>query len=649
MCGIAGIWNDAGASAAVQRMVGAIRHRGPDDAGVFHDERVAIGMARLAIIDVSPAGHQPMTTGNEVWIVYNGETYNFAALRSELEHQGVAFRSHSDTEVLLRLYERYGDAFLPRLRGMFALAIYDRRGGRGKERLLLARDHLGIKPLYYSRQGSRLVFASELKGLIAGGIAAEIDSESLRELLVFGSVPQPRAILRGVRMLAPGSRMIVTPEGSDEAPFWSLAVGRMPELARADRQERIAAVSAALKESVRLQMVSDVGLGAFLSGGIDSALTVGFMAELLDRPVSTFSVGYGDEGQDIDETGDAEIVARHLGTRHARVQVGAGDILRHLSHFAWSLDQPSIDGANSYFISQAARTGVTVAISGTGGDELFAGYPWFAAMRAFERELQGSPIKSAGFGLTASIVDRVAGQFPAQMGRERIDRLRRRISFLGRYGGLHRTFSAKHALAMLAAPRRAAAERTDLLAILRGQDALPAAPALARVTGLCLRGYTLNQLLRDIDAVSMAHSLEVRVPLLDPILCDLALSLPDEDKLRPEAAAPAGSYAATGVKRILLDVAERSSLLPAGLGRRPKRGFGMPFDAWLRGPLNEVLADTLSTDGVRKRGLFDERSVAKVHSDFMARRAGWSQVWLLMVTELWCRQVIDRPNGNGMR
>jgi asparagine synthase (glutamine-hydrolysing) len=648
MCGICGIWGGEGRDAA-SAMVSAMHHRGPDDFGTFADGRVTLGMTRLAIIDTSSGGHQPMKTDDEgVVLVYNGEFYNFREERQLLEAHGYRFKSSSDTEVLLRMYEHYGDDFLKRIRGMFALAIYDRRRGPGLERLLLARDQMGIKPLIYAHANGRLVFASEIKALVASGlIAPEVDPISLRLLLTYGSVYQPRTILRGVQMLLPAHRMII--EGGRERVerYWSLGLDRLDGLRRRPYEEKVEQMAAVLEESVRLQMVSDVPLGAFLSGGVDSSLLVALMARQVGHGrVKTFSVGFEAEGSDIDETGDAERTAAHIGTHHTRVVVRGEDVRDAISHIAWGLDQPTVDGVNSYYVSMAARQAVTVAISGTGGDELFAGYPWFAMMAFSEMEQRAAPAWKTIARATLAPALRLSlfNALPPGRVRRRVEQLRSTTDFRTRYVGIYNVFGTEGAARTLAPElrERALAGRSAHYD-LGVSDELQRGSAIERVTGVCLRGYTTNQLLRDIDAASMAHSLEVRVPYLDPVVADAALSLPDDSKLgvTPESwhAAPR-SYRDAGTKRILLDVAK--PLLPDGFDTLPKRGFGMPFASWLRGPLHEVMQDALSESQVRTRGLLDPAGVSFARDEFLAGRDDWPRTWLLMMLELWSREVLDR-------
>ncbi|HJQ32177.1 MAG TPA: asparagine synthase (glutamine-hydrolyzing) [Pyrinomonadaceae bacterium] len=648
MCGICGIWGEGdGRREAVSAMVSAMHHRGPDDRGVMADDRVALGMTRLAIIDTSVGGHQPMTTPDGlISVVYNGELYNFRGERALLEEKGYKFASTSDTEVLLRMYEHYGDDFLLRMRGMFAVAVYDRRRGAGRERLLLARDQMGIKPLLYARSGGRLVFASEIKALLAGGLVpAEVDPEALRLLLTYGSVYQPRTILRGVLMLPPAHRLIV--EGGRERVerYWSLGLDRVEGLRSRRYEEAVEELSAVIEESVRLQMVSDVPLGAFLSGGVDSSLLVALMARHSGHRVKTFSVGFGAEGRDMDETDDAGRTARFIGTDHTRVVVTGSEVRERIGHIAYGLDQPSVDGVNSYFVSQAARSGVTVAISGTGGDELFAGYPWFAETVVDTRmRAQVSPWRGMAKTMLANIARRPAFD-PLLEGRggSHIERLRNSAGFLARYAPNYRIFGVNGATRLLAPElRRAAGAGRSPHYDLAPLDEVPQGSVLERVTGVCLRGYTTNQLLRDIDAVSMSHSLEVRVPYLDPVVADAALSLPDEAKMGAAPSSAPRNYREAGTKRILLDVAR--PLLPEGFDTTPKRGFGMPFGAWMRGPLRDVVADALAEERTRARGWLEPSAVGGVRDAFFDGRAQWFEPWLLMMLELWAREVLDaRP------
>lgn len=643
MCGICGIWPGEKED-KVMAMISAMRHRGPDDQGVFSDERITLGMTRLAILDVTATGHQPMTTPDGgIWIVYNGETYNFAEQRSLLEKHGHTFMSDSDTEVVLRLYEQYGESFLSRMRGMFALAVYDKRRGPGRERLLLARDHFGIKPLLYAGDAQQFVFASELKALLASGlITPKIDVQALHGLLAFGSVAQPSTILTGVHMLPPGHRLIIDSGRITIERYWRLDTGRFPDVSRLGYADQIRRLRETLEDAVRAHMVSDVPIGAFLSGGIDSTILVGLMSRMSNHKVRTFSVGFESEGAPIDETDDAARASTFLGTDHTRVLVTGRDVRDRILDIAAALDQPSVDGVNSYFVSAAAASSVKVAISGTGGDELFAGYPWFAAMARAAPELHGrgplARIKRLASKLAAA---EYLNAIPTGIAARVLARIRASGDFIELFARQYQIFGVQEAQRVLA-PDLARTLNRPLRGRVRAANAdeLPNATTVARVSALCLRGYTQNQLLRDIDAVSMAHSLEVRVPFLDQVVADLAMSLPDETKLATRSAPVRSTvYRETGAKRILIDAVR--DLLPEDIDLQPKRGFSMPFGAWLRGPLREILEDTLSARSIGSRGLFNVAVADSIRRQFYQGRCSWALPWLMMIIELWCRQVLD--------
>jgi asparagine synthase (glutamine-hydrolysing) len=639
MCGISGIWggNDP---EAISRMVSALHHRGPDDSGVYCDERVKLGMARLAIIDIKPTGHQPMSNPEQtIWIIYNGEMYNFQEQRCHLEKLGYQFVSESDTEVVIRLYEHYGDDFLLRLRGMFALAIYDKRKGPGKERLLLARDQLGIKPLLYTEANGKFLFASEIKALLASKmVEPDIDPVALRLLLTFGSVYQPHTMLKNVKMLLPAHRLIIEHGQTHIERYWSLETDRHPELRDLAYREQVQVLSEALNECVRLQTISDVPLGAFLSGGVDSSILVAMMAREAGQRIKTFSVGFESEGAAIDESEDAQKTAQFLGTDHTHVLVRGSDVRERILHIASALDQPSVDGVNSYFVSWAARQGMTVAISGTGGDELFAGYPWFMNMVAEQNRPNSFLLRT----FSALVRQPIFDDFPIDSLRSRIYEARISSGFLNRFALQYQIFGSGGAAETISPElhKQAQTGRAEYYSLLE-IDELRTGSVIERVTGLCLRGYMNNQLLRDIDATSMSHSLEVRVPYLDSVFIDLALSLPDQTKLGPVSAGESGqkTYRSTGAKRILIDLGR--PYLPKDFDIQPKRGFAMPFNQWLGDSLKDIFLDTLSEKAVQSRGWFNVNTVSRIKQNFLEGRASWPQPWLLMMTELWASQVLD--------
>jgi asparagine synthase (glutamine-hydrolysing) len=446
-------------------------------------------------------------------------------------------------------------------------------------------------------------------------------------------------------MLPPGHRLVRGADGALRIDrYWRLERDRVPGLRQAGPDEQGQALGAALEEAVRLQMVSDVPLGAFLSGGVDSSILVAMMARIAGKRVRTFSVGFEAEGAELDESAAALRTATRLGTVHEHVPVRGADVRDRVRQIAAGLDQPSVDGVNSFFVSMAARRGVTVAISGTGGDELFAGYPWFADMAAWQSARAARPARALVKRCLGAVA-RAKGLDGALTGRlgDRLDQARSWDGFLGRYARCYRIFGARDAARLLAPALRrqaaaGAAEQRDLAPF----DELPDGSAIERVTGLCLRGYTCCQLLRDIDAVSMAHSLEVRLPYLDTRLVELALSLPDNTKLgKVENWRNQGdsTYRVTGAKRILIEFGR--TLLPPDFDLQPKRGFLLPFESWLRGPLREILADALDERLARDRGWLDAGGVVQVRDGFLAGRVDWTRPWLLIVLELWAREVLD--------
>lgn len=591
-------------------MVAAMHHRGPDDRGTYRRGRLALGMTRLAIQDLSLGGHQPMASPDgDVWMVYNGEMYNAPEERRHLEALGYQFRSSSDTEVILTLYRHYGPACLPRIRGIFALAFIDLRDDPDDPTVFLARDPLGVKPLLFGRgaDGS-FVFASEMKAILASGaIAPTVEPRALRCLLEHGSVFQPETLIRGVTMVRPAHCVTIRGGEAKIERYWRLGVDRRPELRSADYGEQVAAMTETLRETVQAQLIGDVPIGALLSGGVDSATLTAMMAVEVGKNVRTFSVGFGQELAAIDETDIAGRFADHFGTEHTRLEIGHEMVRAELDRIVDGIDQPSIDGVNTYFVSKAAGEHVKVAISGTGGDDLFIGYPWHAQML---RQRGGNDFLTA--------YSEAAGQF-------------------------HQTFSATD-VDRLIAPGLLARSPRDQRADYAAMDELAQFETVDRITALTLRGYTNNQLLRDIDAMSMAHSLEVRVPYLDTHVIDLALSLPIAAKLAhgvPDAPMR-DSYRASGIKRILVDVAR--PMLPPGFDQVTKRGFGLPFGEWLNGPLLDIVKSVLRPERVARTGLLNARSMEQIQTILKDGKSisGW-RLWLLVICQLWAERMGIEP------
>lgn len=579
-------------------MTETLAHRGPNGRHYFQDERIAFGHARLSVIDTSTAGDQPMSV-NGVTLVYNGELYNFQEKRKELEARGITFKGHSDAEVLLYLYLEYGKSFFQHLRGMYAFAIWDSRN----KSLLCARDPLGIKPFLYAHNSKGFFFGSEIKSFINSGlINCIVNRQALRSLLERGSITQPMSILEDVRWLLPGHYLEIKDDQIKIEKFYTLKA-EQEDYSKLSKDNVLKIAASKIQDSVERQMISDVPLGAFLSGGLDSSLLVALMSHT-HHDVKTFSVGFeGHHDHYYDETSDAEEVAKFLKVHHTKVVIPKSDIKNNIRQIAKDLDHPSVDGVNSWYVSRAASTNLTVAISGTGGDELFGGYPWFHAMKAWENSDFKTKIKRTIKGETFEKV--FASQYfifdPATAGK-----LIKNSNIL---------------------PDR--------------EDPLSRAHALNRVTGMLLSGYCRDQLLADIDTCSMGHSLEVRVPFLDERLLEFALALPDEYKISKsvKSGPAAGSYESLGTKAILMDIA--APLLPPGFCTRSKRGFTLPFDMWLKEDLKTLMDELLSEEVVNKRGFFNYQEVQHIKNLYQAGKIHYSKPWLLMMTELWAQEVLD--------
>ena len=625
MCGIAGILGEPD-RAAIERMAASMRSRGPDDSGIYQDDAIVLGHTRLSVIDLSSAGHQPMSRADgRIWIVYNGEIYNYRDLRRELEALGHRFRSHTDTEVILALYEELGTECASRLRGMFAFAIWDRRT---EDRcLFLCRDHFGIKPLVYALRHNTFVFASDLPALRQSArVDGEVDRVALVQYLMHGHVVQPRTIMAGVSMLPAGHAMAIRPGAPPRLwRYWDLDYERCAALsAGMTYEDQSLRVRSLLEGAARAQMVSDVPLGAFLSGGVDSTTLVAMMMRVSGRPVHTFSVGFGGTGAALDESSDARRSAEQLGSVHLNVDVTGPEVADALPDVAARLGQPTVDGANMYFVSRAARRGVTVALAGLGGDEIFAGYSSFPDLAAFWGS-RGATRRRVAATLAGS-------GFWRPLPRSRVRRdweLRSyRKDLAHHYMVCHMIRSPSEALRLAGRP---SLRGEELFAYTREDD--PEVPdIISRISRLETKLYMGSQLLRDTDAASMAHSLEVRVPFLDVDLAEFAYGLPVSSRLDPDEGAPLPRG-----KRILVQAVR--DLIPDWTYRRPKRGFTMPFGEWLRGPLRPLVEDALADRAFRAAGLVEGKE-----SDREWRRlledagAPWTGAWTILMLALWWRQ-----------
>ncbi|MEM3433084.1 MAG: asparagine synthase (glutamine-hydrolyzing), partial [Candidatus Methanomethyliaceae archaeon] len=596
----------------------AMRHRGPDDAGIYVSPDGCVGLVncRLAIRDVSPNGRMPMANGDQtVWITYNGEIYNADELRPLLERMGYKFRSHSDTEVILHGYQAWREQVVERLRGMFAFAILDSRSGR---RLLLARDRLGIKPLYYAKVGGTFLFASELKALHASGLLSrEISPVGLVGYLMFGSVPNPWTIYADTLALPPASLLVWQDGNTEVRSYWELPVDSVQSVTH---EEAVEQVRFYLKDAVRSHLVSDVPVGAFLSGGLDSSAVVAMMRNVTNGPIRTCSVIF--EEKEYNEAQYARAMAERVGAEHYERLITPKDLWEELDNLLGSMDQPTIDGVNTYFVSKIAReAGLTVALSGLGGDELFGGYPnTFGRIPRLERALRLiHRVPMASLLAQKTIV--WCGM--DNRWRKVTDALGRPVSLASAYLVCRGLFSPREVRALVVPEiwREATAGFDPVQYIMEKADG--SAYVLQWISRAELGVYTHNQLLRDTDVMSMAHSLEVRVPLLDHRLVEVVLRLPESVQNvggRPKA--------------LLIDalVDELPSLI-----REPNRkmGFSFPFPIWLKRDLGGTLTEGLIKMTEVLRRLINVDSYRRFQE---INRHHWSRIWAIFVLG---RYIID--------
>jgi asparagine synthase (glutamine-hydrolysing) len=632
MCGIVGI---VGLKAQVsvellERATRSLAHRGPDDSGtvILHDsvqEKIEVGLGnrRLAILDLSPLGHQPMNdpaTGN--WIVYNGEVYNFRDVRSRLEQAGLKFTSLSDTEVILKAYALWGEKCLLDFRGMFAFAIWDAQ----QRRLFIARDPMGIKPLYYYQSDRYFIFSSEVRTLLGTDLVPRvIDPAGLINYLTFGSVYDPNTLVEGVRSLPPGHFLIWKDGQATLTQYWDMITAAEPsETGTETRVESENQIAAMLDESVRMQLVSDVPVGVFLSGGIDSASLVGILNRNGVKP-STFSILFREA--DYSEAQYSRAIAKQFRTDHHEITVSQSGFLAAIDPALQAMDQPTIDGINTYFVSEKARAaGVKVALSGLGGDEMFAGYSTFRSVPRMQRfartwdhvpTMAHNPLANLFAAFTSTSDQNRKLTTLARNGKGMIDPY-----FLARM-----LFTPDQRNNLLPATEPASA------AWLRAQKPLVDSASHAhsldpvnRVSYLESRCYMLNTLLRDTDFMSMAHGLEVRVPLIDHQLAQRILALPGSWKMDVRTPKPLLVHALRGE-------------LPDQIVHRPKRGFTLPFEHWLRDALRPVVEESLRKIADSALGpLISERAARGVWKEFLAGRTSWSRPWSLYVLQRWCQQ-----------
>ncbi len=620
MCGISGIWNyKTGQAVEMERLrliTDLIAHRGPDGEGYHTSQSLGLGHRRLSIIDLE-GGRQPMCNEDgTVWIVFNGEIYNYPELRQQLQRRGHTFRTNSDTEAIVHLYEDFGEGCFEKLRGMFALALWDER----KRQLLLARDRIGIKPLFYGLGKQGIVFGSEIKCIQASGLVElEVDVTAVADLFTFFYIPGPKTIYRNVYSLDPGSYLRLDQRGIYQRKYWDLKDGQLSLSSEQEYEERLLAI---LRESVKSHLLSDVPVGAFLSGGVDSSSVVALMSEFAAEPVTTCTIGF--EEREYNEMPRARTVARRFGCSHHE-QTVAAEPAKLLNRLVGFYDQPFPDHSSipTYYVSQLARERVKVVLSGDGGDETFAGYSRYRRHHALERIRRLLPAAFL-YPFRSWTGNRENGALP-----ERLLRVLHQTAIGARDGYLHGITIADEAL-------RNRIFSADLKHELAGYDPLDAfrdlydrAPGpdfLSKISYLDLKTYLVDDVLTKVDRVSMANSLEVRVPLLDHQVVEFAYSLPLQMKLRD------------GKGKYLLRKT-MSSFLPQGFLDARKMGFRIPFVPWMQGSLRTWAEDNLFHDS-QATSFLNPGGVRQVWNSFQNGRPHLGDLMgILLSFALWSRVV----------
>jgi asparagine synthase (glutamine-hydrolysing) len=636
MCGISGlVYFDPERRVdpeTIARMNRVLHHRGPDDSGVWTGGNAGLGQARLSIIDLSPLGHQPMANEDgTVWITLNGEIYNYAELRQELEGKGHVFRSQTDTETIIHLWEQEGERCVERLRGMFAFALWD---GRLKT-LFLARDRMGKKPLFYAEMPDRIVFGSEIKAVLQDReIVPRPDLNAIHHYLAYQSVPAPFCAFEGLRKLPPAHTLTVRGGTSVLRRYWKLSykdkIAVKGERAEAALQEEIIE---RLCEAVRLRLRSDVPLGAFLSGGIDSSLIVALMAGMIDRPVKTFSIGFAEK--EYDERAYARMIAGRYGTEHQEFLV-TPDAQAILPELVWHYNEPFADSSAipTYYVAEMARRHVTVVLSGDGGDENFAGYPRYRITAG------GSDWRERIFNLArraAGLAEYRSAEDPAGSRRRLRDLDPRRLQYYHRLTNFHESYQARFYMPEFRRRLGPVFTVDRMLDLFRASDSPDFLDGMMDVDfGL----YLPDTLMTKTDIASMAHALEVRSPFLDHEFVEFAARIPSGLKLKY------GSESKWILKR-----AAAPYLVPEIIGRN-KMGFGVPVEHWFRRELKDLVRDTLLSRRAAERGLFRIGEVESLLDRHQNKGENWATlIWNLLMLEMWHLMFIDRtmapPAGHG--
>ena len=626
MCGICGIFGKKANEQSLREMCRNMVHRGPDDEGFFFEENLALGIRRLKVID-PVTGNQPIANEDRtVWTVLNGEIYNFKELRAELEGKGHRFTTSSDTECLVHLYEEYHRGMLTRLRGMYAFAIWD----SAKKALFLARDRLGIKPLFYTENGGSLIFASELRAIVEAGLSPrEVEPEAVHHYLSFRAVPPPLTMYRGVFNLPPGHAIWKSQETSEMYSYWDITP--LDEGGR-DRDGYLERFQHLLEESVRMRLVSDVPLGTFLSGGIDSTTVTALARRHFTGRLKTFSLGFAEGGKAYDELAYARMASEQLDTDHHEF-ILSGDTLREdLPMIFLHMDQPTGDALQQFYLYKMTSREVTVALSGTGGDELLGGYDWFdliLKMETYDKIWNAIPAKVRDF-LSKNL--KLSDPYPGHGFRARFTR------FLA----CHQSFLKKYCLykSMIRDAEKAGLYTDDFEGQIREAStseflvermigSRAGEESFEKIAYLQLKTDLPDILLKDADSMSMAHGLEVRLPLLDQRLVRFAASMPSALKI------------GRGGNKAILKKAVRD-LVPARIIKRPKMGFIFPMDIWARGVLQDIIASVFTRESVERRGYFRFDPINRMYQNFLSGRERFFRIWTIAALELWHRMHIDR-------
>ena len=612
MCAICGILKlhreDSADATVVGAMAGTMAHRGPDDGGVFVDGPAGLGFRRLSIIDLS-GGHQPMSTPDgDVTIVFNGEIYNYRDLTSDLTAAGHRFQTRSDTETILHAYRQYGDACVERLRGMFAFAIWD----RPKQRLLIARDRLGVKPLYYYHCGDFLAFASEIKALLEiPAIARSVDPDALDDYLSLRYVPGPRTMFRNIFRLQPGHTLVVENGQIQVSQYWDVRYGepqRSPE-----------EFAHLLEESVRLRLIADVPLGLFLSGGLDSTAILSIMSRLAGGRVKTFSVGYesSESHEDVSEFEYARLAANAFRADHYEYRLTSKQFEDSIPDLMWHLDEPMADPTiiPLYHLSKLAREHITVVLSGEGADETLAGYNIYSRMLKLDAPLMKPLAQLMKWAPSEAI------RHYAQMSEQPLNR---------RYRGVSRGLRPETKLSLIGAERTGRSDARLHSIFSAALDSQPGASPLNRMLYADTKIWLPDDLLVKADKMTMATGLELRVPFLDHRLVEYAAGLPDRAKLD-------GSTGKAILRQTMRGV------VPDTIIDRPKKGFPVPLAQWLRGPLRPFLREQLLANGSACARYLDRNEIARIliqHEQERQDRSG--ELWSLLVFETWHRKFVEQ-------